>query len=111
MNTKTIARGVLLAAVIAAPALAVAQDYRSDEGRGYDGSRDYYYSHGHRYHRHYRTCGADRRRRANNGTAIGAVSGGVLGSALGGGHVGNILLGAGAGAVAGHEIGRNTTRC
>lgn len=104
MNSKTIARNVLLAALIAAPALASAQD------------SDGYYRHHHRYYRHYdrnshyRTCGADRRMRANNGTAIGAVSGGVLGATLGGG-VGNTLLGAGAGAVAGHVIGSNTTRC
>ena len=106
MTMKTLARNVLLAAIVAAPGLASAQTYRDD------GSRGYYSHHRHYYrHEHYRTCGADRRRRANNGTAIGAVSGGVLGSALGGGHVGNILLGAGAGAVAGHEIGKNTTRC
>jgi outer membrane lipoprotein SlyB len=98
MTIKTLARNAVLAAVVLAPGLASAQDY--------------YYSHGHRYryHHHYRTCGADRRRRANNGTAIGAVSGGVLGAAIGGG-VGSTLLGAGAGAVAGHEIGKNSTRC
>ena len=105
MKLKTVARNVLLAAIVVAPGLASAQQYYPD------GSSRYYYSHGHRYYRHYRTCGADRRRRANNGTAIGAVSGGILGSALGGGHVGNVLLGAGAGAVAGHEIGKSSTRC
>ncbi len=109
MKMMQIARGALLAALVVAPGLASAQDYR-------DGSRTYY-SHHHRYYRqgdyrqgHYRTCGADARRRGNNGTAIGAVTGGVLGATLGGG-VGNTLLGAGAGAVAGHEIGRHTTRC
>jgi outer membrane lipoprotein SlyB len=103
MTMKTLARNVLMAAIIVAPGLASAQDHRDDSSR-------YYYSHGHRYVRHYRTCGADRRRRANNGTAIGAVSGGVLGATLGGG-IGSTLLGAGAGAVAGHEIGKNTTHC
>lgn len=111
MNTKTIARNLLLAALIAAPALASAQD--SD---GYYRHHHHYYRHYDRNYRHddrnshYRTCGADRRMRANNGTAIGAVSGGVLGATLGGG-VGNTLLGAGAGAVAGHVIGSSTTRC
>ncbi|MEO9213062.1 MAG: hypothetical protein ABI242_07955 [Caulobacteraceae bacterium] len=92
---------------------ASAQDY-------YHGSRDYHRHHDRRYsydHRRYhgydhdRTCGADRRARGNNGTAIGAVSGGILGSALGGGHLGNVLLGAGAGAVAGHAIGKSTSHC
>ncbi len=110
MTIKTLARNALLAATVVAPGLATAQDYRDYRD---DHSSRYYYDHGHRYYRddHYRTCGADRRRRANNGTAVGAVSGGVLGAALGGGHVGNVLLGAGAGAVAGHEIGRHSARC
>lgn len=90
------------------PALAQAQDYSQQPG--YQSAPSNSYHHRHRY-RHYRTCGAERRARANNGTAIGAVSGGVLGAALGGGKVGNTLLGAGAGAVAGHEIGRHSARC
>ncbi len=91
MNTKTLARTLLLTAVILTPGLASAQRYYTD-------------SHGHRHYSHarYRDC----RRRANNGTAIGAVSGGVLGATLGGG-VGNTLLGAGAGAVAGHVIAKH----
>jgi len=107
MNTKTLARTLALSAALLAPALASAQQYNSD------GSPRYSSSHGHRhYYRqsHYRTCGADQRMRANNGTAIGAVSGGVLGATLGGG-VGNTLLGAGAGAIAGHEIGKHTAHC
>jgi outer membrane lipoprotein SlyB len=106
MTTKTLARNLLLVAAVLAPGLASAQQYNPD------GSPRYYYSHGrrHYYHNHYRTCGADRRRRANNGTAVGAVTGGVLGATLGGG-LGNTLLGAGAGAVAGHEIGKHTAHC
>jgi outer membrane lipoprotein SlyB len=111
MTMKTLARNVLLAAIIVAPGVTSAQDYHQDSSR-------YYYSHGHRYlrqdrydnHHHYRTCNADRRRRGNNGTAIGAVTGGVLGATLGGG-IGSTLLGAGAGAVAGHAIAKDGTRC
>ena len=47
------------------------------------------------------------RHSANTGTVVGAVGGGVLGSALGGGKTGNTLLGAGAGAVAGHQIAKH----
>ena len=109
MKTKTLVLNALLAGLIVAPTFASAQysdDYRNNHHhRYYRHSRDYGYR-----DNHYRTCGADRRMRANNGTAIGAVSGGVLGATLGGG-VGNTLLGAGAGAIAGHEIGRHTARC
>jgi uncharacterized protein YcfJ len=76
--------------------------------------------HHHRHYHHTRRyayddsrarCEADRRASANRGTAIGAVGGGILGSALGGGRLGNTLLGAGAGALAGHEIGRSSSGC
>ena len=119
---KMAAYGLLLAATLSLPGLAGAQSYdngysqpqRDDNGGYAQPRRDYDnrgYHHRYRHYDHYRTCGADARRRGNNGTAIGAVSGGVLGGALGGGKFGNVLLGAGAGAVAGHEIGRHTTRC
>jgi hypothetical protein len=66
----------------------------------------------HRRHRHhYDGCVAERRRRGNNGTAIGAVGGGIAGSALSHGSLGGVLLGAGAGAVAGHQIARSGARC
>ena len=107
---KIAARGVLLAAALGLPSLAQAQGYAGDYPSRHDYHNDYHHNYNHHY-RHYRTCGADRRRRGNNGTAVGAVSGGVLGAALGGGKFGNVLLGAGAGAVAGHEIGKHSTRC
>jgi hypothetical protein len=70
------------------------------------------YHHHHHHYRHYDNgCHEARRSSANTGTAVGAVSGGILGSALGGGRFGNVLLGAGAGAVAGHEIGKHSVRC
>lgn len=110
-NTAAIAAAVMSLTGIAqaqSPYAAPGSDrYASDRYAPQPG----YHRHDYRRHSHYRTCGADRRMRANNGTAIGAVSGGVLGSALGGGKLGNVLLGAGAGAVAGHAIGSRTTRC
>jgi outer membrane lipoprotein SlyB len=95
---KRAARGLLLAAVsLSLPAATLAQTYST--------------THHYRHYRHYRTCGAEKRAHGNNGTAVGAVTGGVLGAALGGGRAGNVLLGAGAGAVAGHAIGRSSTHC
>jgi hypothetical protein len=73
--------------------------------------------HHHHYHHYVRNdryddqCHDARRSSANTGTAVGAVGGGILGSALGGGRLGNTLLGAGAGALAGHEIGKNSVHC
>ncbi|MHB8530754.1 MAG: glycine zipper 2TM domain-containing protein [Caulobacteraceae bacterium] len=75
-----------------------------------------YYRH-HHYYRHHsygrRTCGAERRSRANTGTVIGAVGGGLLGNSVshGGGRLGGTLIGAGAGAVVGHQIGKHSVRC
>jgi uncharacterized protein YcfJ len=47
----------------------------------------------------------------NTGTAVGAVTGGLLGNALshGGGKTGGTLLGAGVGAVAGHQIAKHNS--
>jgi uncharacterized protein YcfJ len=43
----------------------------------------------------------------NTGAVVGAVGGGLLGNALSHGGTGGTLVGAGAGAVAGHEIAKN----
>ena len=50
------------------------------------------------------------RHRANNGTVIGAVGGGLLGNAVAGhgNKTGGTLIGAGVGAVAGHQIAKNS---
>jgi uncharacterized protein YcfJ len=66
-----------------------------------------------RHYAHYRTCGAERRSRANTGTVIGAVGGGLLGNSVshGGGRLGGTLIGAGVGGVVGHQIGKNSARC
>ena len=82
----------VLATSMAAPSIASAQP------------RGYYDSH-HRYHRY----GACVRRHANNGTAIGAVGGGLATGLLTHSVVGG-LVGAGVGAVAGHEIAKNGAR-
>ncbi len=50
------------------------------------------------------------RHKANNGTVIGAVAGGVLGNIVGGHGAGGTIIGAGAGAVAGHQIAKNNAR-
>jgi uncharacterized protein YcfJ len=52
------------------------------------------------------------RHKSNNGTAIGAVAGGVLGNVIAGkgSRTGGTILGAGAGAVAGHQIAKKRAR-
>jgi uncharacterized protein YcfJ len=47
---------------------------------------------------------------ANRGTVIGAIGGGLLGNAIGGHGAGGAIVGAGVGAVAGHEIGKNSSK-
>ena len=56
----------------------------------------------------YEVCNTESgvRRNANNGTVIGAVGGGLLGNAIGHNTTGT-QLGAGAGAVAGHQIAKS----
>ncbi len=77
----------------------------------------------HRYHRYhqyqqssrynYDACRHDRRRAANQGTLVGALGGGLLGNVVAGhgSKTGGTLIGAGVGAVAGHEIARNNHHC
>ena len=84
--TSVIGSAAFLAASLAAPSLASAQP------------RGYYDSH-HHYHR----CVV---RHANNGTAVGAVGGGLAAGLLTHSVAGG-LIGAGVGAVAGHEIAKN----
>jgi uncharacterized protein YcfJ len=52
------------------------------------------------------------RHKANNGTAIGAVAGGLLGNVVAGrgSRTGGTLVGAGVGAVAGHQIAKKNAR-
>jgi len=70
-----------------------------------------YYRHHHVY-RHYASCHATRERHGANGAIIGAIGGGIVGNAASSGNRGpGTLLGAGVGALAGHAIGKNSSRC
>ncbi|HEY7852700.1 MAG TPA: glycine zipper 2TM domain-containing protein [Caulobacteraceae bacterium] len=64
----------------------------------------HHYRHYAQYHHYYRSC----RGHANTGTAVGAVGGGLIGNAVTHGSFTGTVLGAGAGAVAGHEVGRRS---
>lgn len=68
------------------------------------------YEHNGKYYNSYAQCRREKRRAAKRGTAIGAVGVGV-GAAVLGGNVGESLLAAGVGAVAGNVIGGKTKRC
>jgi uncharacterized protein YcfJ len=50
------------------------------------------------------------RHAANTGTVVGAVGGGLLGNAVGHGGTGSTLVGAGVGAVAGHQIAKSNAK-
>ena len=71
----------------------------------------YYYYH-HHYYRHYgNNCRYQTHRNGAIGAVAGAVGGGIIGSSITHGGAGGTLLGAGAGALTGNAIARNTTRC
>ena len=57
-------------------------------------------------------CKNNVHRKANNGTLIGAVGGGLLGHTVAGhgNKTGGTLIGAGVGAVAGHEIAKSNAK-
>ena len=71
----------------------------------------YPYYHHHRYYHHYRNCRYETHRNGAIGAVAGAIGGGIIGSSITHGRAGGTLLGAGAGALAGNAIARNTTRC
>jgi uncharacterized protein YcfJ len=58
-------------------------------------------------------CRDDRKSSANKGTAIGAIAGAVLGGSVAGNgaKTEGALLGAGVGALAGHQIGKSRVKC
>jgi outer membrane lipoprotein SlyB len=90
---------VLLAAVAASSIAAVPAEARK---------RDRYY-YGNQSYSSYAQCKRARDRAAKRGTVIGAVGAGA-GAAILGGNVGESLLGAGVGAVAGNAIGRGSEK-
>jgi hypothetical protein len=67
----------------------------------------------HHYYRHYRGyayagCGYRRHRSGAIGAVAGAVGGGIIGAAITHGNPAFTMIGAGAGALTGHAIGRNS---
>lgn len=86
------------AAAIAAPALVAPQFAAAQSARNY-GEGD--------------ICRAEQRRQANTGTAVGAVAGALLGSAVAakGAKTEGAVLGGAVGAVAGHQIAKHRVKC
>jgi uncharacterized protein YcfJ len=71
----------------------------------------HYYHHGYYHHTYYRNCAYERHRAGAIGAVTGAVGGGIIGGAIGHGRAGPTLLGAGAGALTGNAIARNSHHC
>jgi outer membrane lipoprotein SlyB len=71
----------------------------------------HHYYHHHYRHTYYRNCGYERHRAGAIGAVAGAIGGGIIGSAITHGRAGGTLLGAGAGALTGNAIARNSHRC
>ncbi|QXQ05862.1 hypothetical protein KX816_16865 [Sphingosinicellaceae bacterium] len=91
----------LVLAAVATTSLAVTPaEARRHDNRYYDGNR---------YYSSYDDCMRRRSRAAKRGTVIGAVGAGA-GAAVLGGNLGESLLGAGVGAVAGNAIGRGSEK-
>jgi uncharacterized protein YcfJ len=91
VRNKLIASAVLACSALAVVAAPIAADARP-----------------HHQKQRVQVCHTTRGAR-NTGTVVGAVGGGLLGNALGH-NTGSTLLGAGAGAVAGHEVARHNAR-
>jgi outer membrane lipoprotein SlyB len=66
------------------------------------------YPHHARYYRH---CHYQKHRNGAIGAVSGAVGGGIIGGAMTHGSGPAVLLGAGAGALAGNALARHSTRC
>ena len=73
-----------------------------------DGHTRRYYRHYHHYHH---SCRARSHRSGAIGAVAGAIGGGIIGSAITHGNGPSTLLGAGAGALTGNAIGRNSVHC
>ncbi len=60
-----------------------------------------------------KTCADHQRHTANRDAAYGAVGGALLGNAVshGGGKTGGTLIGAAAGGLIGHQVGKNRASC
>jgi len=100
-----IALGLAASFAATSAPLATAQPY---SGGYYD-----HYHHWHHYHRYYSRegCARANHRSGAIGAVAGAIGGGIIGSAISHGNGGATLLGAGAGALTGNAIGRNSRHC
>ena len=130
---KRLVTAALAAALLAAPAaitpLAAAPNWHHDRGNNYgwrgDNDRRWDPSGSYRYDKRYRARNLSRRDyvyrghdgryycKRNDGTTglvIGAIGGGLLGSAIGGDTLGT-LLGAGAGGLLGRSVDRGNVKC
>jgi hypothetical protein len=100
---RKLAAGALALAAVAVglPQTATAHTYRHHR-----------VTHHHSYHHYASSCHEHRQRRGANGAIIGAIGGGIVGNAMAGGNrLPGTMLGAGVGALAGHAVGKNSTRC
>ena len=70
-------------------------------------------AHPRHHYRHYRgSCAHERHSAATKGAIIGAVGGALIGNSLSpGNRLPGTLLGAGAGAYVGHQIGKHNSGC
>jgi outer membrane lipoprotein SlyB len=67
--------------------------------------------HHHRVYHYRHGCHVQSHRSGAIGAVAGAIGGGIIGSAITHGNGPSTLLGAGAGALAGHAIGKSSARC
>jgi outer membrane lipoprotein SlyB len=102
MKTRNLALAVFAAAALS-PAVGSAH------------SHECYYDDHHNKHcysgGHYQTCGAVKRSNGTKGAVIGGVGGATVGGLITHGSPLGIILGGGAGAVAGHEVAKSSTHC
>ncbi len=69
-------------------------------------------AHPHHWRRYHHSCSAEQHRAGATGAVAGAIGGAVIGNGLSRGNRGpGTLLGAGLGALAGHQIAKSTVRC
>jgi outer membrane lipoprotein SlyB len=101
---------ILAAGLVASLGAAGAATFASADPY-YHHDRYYHDRYDHRYYRHDRGCRYQTHRNGAIGAVAGAFGGGIIGSRMTHGGAGGTLLGAGAGALAGNAIARNTTRC
>jgi hypothetical protein len=108
---KLILAAGLVASLGAAGAATIASADPYYQNDRYHHDRYYHDRYDHRYYRHSGGCRYQTHRNGAIGAVAGAIGGGIIGSRITHGGAGGTLLGAGAGALTGNAIARNTTRC